>query len=174
MNSKDGTLQMNGKILKLLHQIDDKAYRKSLKIYSGSSLGSHFRHILDFYNCLLEGIDKGTIDYSNRERSESIETKTLEAQKAFIRVNEAVADLEDDRPIAVLADFSGHRRPLVNSTVGRELMFAFDHTIHHMAIIKMGIQANFPEIDMDEQLGVAPSTQKIREGQPASRQLGTL
>ncbi|MEM9824603.1 MAG: hypothetical protein AAF985_26180, partial [Bacteroidota bacterium] len=160
MNSKDGTLQMNGKILRLLYQIDDKTYQTALPVFSGSSLGSHFRHILNFYDCLLNGIKEGIVDYSCRERSVKIETKTLEAQKAFIRINETIVDLDDDMPITVRADFSGHRRPLVTSSVGRELMFVFDHAIHHLAIIKMGIISHFPEIELDEELGLAPSTLK--------------
>ena len=172
MNSKEGTLQMNGAILRLLENIEDADYRKNLPMFSGSSLGSHFRHILDFYTCLLKGIDEGIVDYAKRERDPSIESNTHAAQQAFERINDAIALLNDNCPLTVRADFSGDERPLVQSSIGRELMFAYDHTIHHLAIIKIGIISNFPSISIDENLGVAPSTLKNQSGGPAPGEQG--
>ncbi|MEM8908675.1 MAG: hypothetical protein AAGD05_12570 [Bacteroidota bacterium] len=167
MNSKDGTLQMAGKILNLLEKIDDAAYRKALPVFSGSSLGNHFRHIFDFYRCLLQGIEEQLIDYSSRERDPQIELQTAAAIRAFEAVQSAVVELDDNCPVAVRADFAGEHRPLVDSSIGRELMFAYDHAIHHLAMIKIGLGTHFPHIQIDENLGVAPSTLKNQSGEQA-------
>lgn len=47
---------------------------------------------------------------------------------------------------------------IIESTIGREVMYAFDHAVHHMAIIKIGLIENFPDKTIDVNLGIAPST----------------
>ena len=39
-------------------------------------------------------------------------------------------------------------------------MFAYDHALHHLAIIKMGLLSAFPQIKVDENMGVSPATLK--------------
>ena len=167
MNSKEGTLQMTRQIIDLLDKIEESDYSKSVTIFSGSSLGDHFRHILDFYNCLIKGQTESFIDYSCRERNASVETQPLVAKRAFEAVNTALEKLDEDQPIQIRSDFSGDIRPVVNSSIGRELMFAFDHALHHLAIIKMGLMASFPHIKVDENMGVSPSTLKKQNGEQA-------
>lgn len=173
MNSIKGSLKVISSILDLLNKIDDASYKKPLPIFSGSTLGNHFRHILDFYNCLINGIDNGLIDYAVRERNPAIEMKTDAAYRAFEKVGRAITKLEDHDPLVIRADFSGEYRPLVDSTVGRELMFAFDHAIHHLAMVKIGLNINFPQIEIDENLGVAPSTVKNKKAHKAPVMTGS-
>ena len=59
-------------------------------------------------------------------------------------------------------DTADDERPVYISSMGRELQYAFDHAIHHLAIIRMGLETHFPEIPVDKDLGVAPSTLKFR------------
>jgi hypothetical protein len=44
------------------------------------------------------------------------------------------------------------------SNIERELMYNIEHTIHHLAIIKIGLNAVAPQIALSEHFGVAPST----------------
>jgi hypothetical protein len=56
------------------------------------------------------------------------------------------------------------------SSIGREMQYAFDHAVHHLAIIRIGAEIHCPEIVCDPELGVAPSTlkyQKARKPTPA-------
>ena len=55
----------------------------------------------------------------------------------------------------------------VSSTLGREIMFAVSHAIHHHALIAMlcGIRA----IPVPEDFGVAPSTIAYQKQQTAAR-----
>jgi hypothetical protein len=48
--------------------------------------------------------------------------------------------------------------------MGREMVFVYDHAIHHLAIIRIGLQVHFPEVDVDVHLGVSPSTIKAKLG----------
>ncbi|MEL6988758.1 MAG: hypothetical protein AAGK97_13155 [Bacteroidota bacterium] len=152
-------------IADILDKIDAASYKKPLKIFTGSSLGQHFRHILDFYNCVIKASELGFLDYACRERNPRIETDVNYAKNTFIQINNLLDKLDFNKEIEVLADVSVSKsveRPVLKSTIGREVLFAFDHAVHHLAMIKMGIKTNFPEIELEDQVGVAPSTLKFQ------------
>ena len=173
MDCKTGTKNIITQIVGLLGSLNEEQYARPLSIYNGSSLGQHFRHIFDFYQCLINDVSRGTIDYASRARDPKIEQNPAYAQDAFLRVAEAIDSFEELGSLEVMADFSADStdgRPLFKSTVGRELMFAHDHAVHHIAIIKIGFQQAFPEIPIALEVGVAPSTIKYRTGQVPSDQ----
>ena len=147
----------------LLCQLDDAAYAKPVDLFKGGTLGQHFRHILDFYNCLIAGSLMGELDYAKRARNPLMETKIEVAKDAFKMILDKLEELSEGKRVDVITDFSieeNGERSIVVSSVGRELMYAYDHAIHHLAIIRMGIQTEFPEVELCESLGVAPSTVK--------------
>lgn len=171
MNCIEGNKQMIGQITDLLNSIDNQTYTKPLDIFNGSSIGQHFRHILDFYLCLIKGIESGIIDYAHRDRNPVMESDTEHAKAIFTHIIDSIEKLSEDKPIQVWGDFSNYsfeESPLLGSSIGRELMFAHDHAVHHLAIIKIGIEAAAPELNIDKNLGVAPSTVKHRSGAHAA------
>ena len=173
MDCKTGTKNIITQVVNLLGALNQEQYARPLTIYNGSTLGQHFRHIFDFYQCLVNDVSAGKIDYARRERDSRIEQDPVYAKAAFLRVAEIIGSFEELSSLEVLADFSSDSsdgRPLVKSTVGRELMFAHDHAVHHIAIIKIGFQQAFPEIPIALEIGVAPSTIKYRAGQASSDQ----
>lgn len=163
MNCKQGTEIILTQITELLERLNDESYSQSLPIFNGSSIGQHFRHILDFYICLLNGLESGLIDYALRERDVLIETQSMTAKAAFEKIQNAICFCEETESIEVKADFSSEfnsTRPIISSSIARELMYAYDHAVHHLAMIKMGIKVSFPEVKVSEKIGVAPSTLK--------------
>jgi len=167
MDCKKSSAIIFDQIISIIDKLDDQSFRQPLEIFNGSSLGQHFRHILDFYNCILKGAEKETLDYSSRERDLMLEQSTEHATLAFRQLFEGIQSLCEIDELNVLADFSANdtkERPLVKSSVGRELMYAYDHAIHHLAIIKIGIKSDFPQISLNKDIGVAPSTIKHRSG----------
>lgn len=146
--------QMNS----VLEQLAPQEYSKALPEFEGSSLGQHFRHILEFFQCLEIGAYKGVVDYAARERNllyEEHPQMTIEAFDSFASI---MSDIDVERPLHVRAEFSGGERPLYQSTVGREMLFVYDHAIHHLAIIKIGLLCRFPQVKAEKELGVSPST----------------
>ena len=147
----------------LLGRISPETYSQPLPLFNGSSIGQHFRHIVDFYGCLQRGVNEGRVDYAQRQRDARVET---EPDYAALILTEFMRQLEAAVEIAaveVVADFSSElneTRPVVQSTVGREMMYAYDHAVHHLAMIKMGLKATAPTLEIDKNLGVAPSTVK--------------
>ncbi len=169
-NSLTAPMQVNSAILAVvqqishvLQQLEPHEYRRQLPEFEGSTLGQHFRHILEFFQCLEKGISSGMIDYAARERNLLYEDNPGIALSAFETFAEALPSLGLSENVEVRAEFGGAERPCYPSTVGRELMFVYDHAIHHLAIIKIGLRCHFPEVQSDKDLGVSPSTIKARE-----------
>ncbi len=165
MNCIEGNRQIINQISGLLSELDNEIYTRPIEIFKGASVGQHFRHIADFYLCLLKGVKNGVTDYALRERDARIETDSHYALEIFTQISNAIAHISENLSLRVLGDFSGKTydpRPLLESSAGRELMFAHDHAVHHLAMIKIGIEVAAPHISISDDLGVAPSTMKYR------------
>lgn len=171
MNCKQGTDIILQQMVELLEKLGDEAYSQPLPLFNGSSIGQHFRHIVDFYGCLVRGAADGRIDYANRERDTRVETETAYAAWTLEGFSEQVNGLSELEMVEIVADFSSElneSRPVVQSTIGRELMYAYDHAVHHLAMIKMGLKVAVPAVEVDPSLGVAPSTLKHWKGQSSA------
>lgn len=147
----------------LLEKLDKEDYSRPLELFNGSSIGQHFRHILDFYDCLFRGLAEGRVDYAKRQRDLQMEQEPLYAAHILEGFARQVAGVDETQPVEILTDFSSElsqTRPAVNSTVARELMYAYDHAVHHLAMIKMGIKMTTAKVEVAPEVGVAPSTLK--------------
>jgi len=165
MEAQQGTLLIKNQISALLRQLPPDVYTCPIALFHGSTVGQHFRHILEFYTCLLEGCDKAYIDYGSRARNDSIAENQEIAISVLESVISAVVRLDVRQVLQIEGEFSDSStsKPTYLSSLGRELQYAFDHAVHHLAIIRMGLEAHFPEISVDPDLGVAPSTLRHRK-----------
>lgn len=66
------TLQKSRSLLSIL--TNEELSNTSIAPYY-SSIGSHIRHILDFYDCALSVNSDNKIDLTNRKRNNDVETK---------------------------------------------------------------------------------------------------
>ncbi len=168
MDCRQGSKLIFRQIGELLSRMNDGQYTRQLGLFEGSSIGQHVRHIYDFYNSVVQSLEKGELDYADRERNPDIERYTHNAALNFLTLSKHVMTLDEDTLIDVLTEFDideSTARKRVSSSIGRELMYAYDHAVHHLAIVKMGIQTNFPEFELDDVIGVAPSTIKHKNKQ---------
>ncbi|MCW5921900.1 MAG: hypothetical protein KIS77_06110 [Saprospiraceae bacterium] len=166
---RNASMQVNSAILAVvqqinhvLEQLEPHEYRRQLPEFEGHTLGQHFRHILEFFQCLEKGVSVGMVDYAARERNLLYEDNPGIAAAAFEAFADVLLELDTAKPIGVRAEFGGQERPSYSSTVGRELMFVYDHAIHHLAIIKIGLLCHLPHVQTARDMGVSPSTIKAR------------
>ncbi len=166
MNCITGNLALITQIRRLLEGLSHSAYTKPIQVLQGATIGQHFRHILDFYQCLLRDIPEGALDYARRARNPLMETEPNEAGAAFGQIADALARLDEQQPLKVMGDFASSAAeqdmPVLPSSVGRELMYAHDHAVHHLALIRIGMQEIVPGTRIDPHLGYAPATLKYR------------
>ncbi len=148
------------KVKTLCADLSDEQFASKLKVLNGSSIGAHVRHIIEFYNCLLEFDYRRTVSYDNRKRDKSLENSKYKSINNIEKILNAIDGVEDFE-LRVLSDYSifGENESIsLASTFYRELAFNIEHTIHHLALIKIGVQAMDTTIPLDENFGYAPST----------------
>ena len=163
MQAKEAILRSINQINDLLGQISPHEYRQPLAEFDGSTLGQHFRHILEFFICLERGVPTGVVDYASRERNLLLEDSPGAAMASLDAFAISLMGMQSNMEVALKAEFGGAERPSYQSTVGRELAFVYDHAIHHLAMIKIGLRCHYPHIQIDRDLGVSPSTIKARQ-----------
>ena len=145
-----------------LDRIAPSQYLQKLEVLFDASIGAHTRHFVEFFQCLVEQIEApgNLIDYSKRQRDQQIETDPLFAAACVRRIQEQLINLNDEQSYQLECSdhLPGDDCLSVPTNLARELMYNIEHTIHHLAIIKIGIQAIEQQIDIPEHFGVAPST----------------
>lgn len=147
-----------------LHQISVQQYCTPLPIFSESTVGMHVRHIIEFYQCLMKGVQQGEMDYDARERSLLQETNIAYALECIQNLFIDLSSIQGNKPIILMASQkSTHPKLTIETNINRELLYVIEHTIHHLAIIKMGCMSAFPAIPFHKDFGVAYSTLKFRE-----------
>jgi len=171
MNCIDGNIRVLRQIEEVIALLDAETYARPLDLFDGSSIGQHMRHILNFYQSLLTGIGEGLVDYARRERDPRMETDPRFMENLLSTIEASLQQMDENQPLRVRADFlpdEGEDRPVVESSAGRELMYAFDHAVHHLAIIRIGLRIVLPECGISEELGIAPSTIKYQKSRFAA------
>ncbi len=153
----------------LLSGMRDSTYTHAPKGLEPHRVGSHMRHILEFYECFLDGIAGAQVDYDARRRDALIEQNRQVAMARIEAIAESLerwTELRHDRPVRVRMEDSEAicpEDPYLESSVCRELGVLSSHTIHHFALIAVTLRAQ--GLPVDHQFGVAPSTLRYWAGQ---------
>ena len=157
------TITANFQQLKdILFQISDEDLTRKLPVLNHSTIGMHIRHIIEFYYCLIEAKTTKTVDYDARKRDIELETRSQKCIAVIDDILDFITENNQDDPIKLKANYSLKKEEdpvILNTTFYRELLYNIEHTVHHMAIIKIGIRdLSNTNINIDENFGVAVST----------------
>jgi uncharacterized damage-inducible protein DinB len=144
---------------RIIGPISDHLYTKKSKYLFGSSIGQHIRHILEMYEVLLSGYHSGKFSFENRKRNQTLEENVKEMLSTIESIS-AEINKKDKELICVLHDHANQQQEL-KTTYFRELLYCFEHGIHHQALIKVALK-EFEWENIPENFGVAPSTVKFR------------
>jgi uncharacterized damage-inducible protein DinB len=150
-------------LIDLLLQLEPPLYTQPLPVLSGSTLGQHVRHIAEFYLCLFSGISAGQVDYDARKRNLLLETDTGYARQILEDIIRQVQGVEEDRDLHLKVCYQPQNALLVPTTLYRELIYNLEHSIHHLATIRIGVSACGSTCRLPQNFGVAPSTLHYRQ-----------
>ena len=103
-------------------------YTQKLPVLNGSSIGQHVRHAIKFFQCLFE----------------ELSTIIINSDPYF--------------PIQLKVNFDDDNFELIETNFLRELVYMVEHSIHHFALMQIGIQENVKHIKIESNFGVAYST----------------
>ena len=145
-----------------LRQLSKDEYTYQSKILSDATIGQHVRHVIELFQCLDKGYDTGIVNYEKRKRDSRIET---EKEVALHLMTELYVSLEKPNKDLILEaeDYCDAVEIVsVPTNYYRELAYNLEHTIHHMALIRIGIN-EVSSVRLPEEFGVAYSTIKYRQ-----------
>ncbi len=146
---------------KLLSTLTDEQYNKKVVHLSNSSIGGHTRHVIELLQCAIDGNSTGEVDYINRKRNLLLETDRMFALSVLQQL-ESLIKVPDSQLNLVVEQIEGAiELTNITTTYYREVVYNTEHTIHHLALIKVAI------IDMkldivDNNFGMAYSTIKYQ------------
>ncbi|MEP0367883.1 MAG: hypothetical protein ABJN36_18705 [Cyclobacteriaceae bacterium] len=151
----------------LLMKMDQTQYRKPSALLSGSSIGQHVRHILDLYECLISGIKRGVVSYDKRARQHEVEKHPQAAISLINTTIEGLTKLNTNDRIVLEGNFTARDNLIetIETSISREMAYNLEHSIHHQALIKVGLfDLDATEL-VDESFGVAPAIIKFAKKQ---------
>lgn len=152
----------------LLQGLPPDAYGQRVPEAFDASIGGHYRHCLDHFTSLRRAVGSGEVDYDNRDRDPRIESQpgyALEVTEGLRGWLETLGPRILAMPVGARCEVSYARgsAPVTGSTLGREMVYAIAHAIHHYALIS--VMARLMEVRVPSRFGVAPSTVAHNEKQ---------
>ena len=145
-----------------IRQISNDEYRTPSRILTNTTIGQHVRHIIELFLCLEQGYATGVVNYEKRERDYRIETDKEFALDLMMHVFNSLEQPNKDLILEAEDYCEDVQTVSVPSNYYRELAYNLEHTIHHMALIRVGIN-EVSSVQLPEDFGVAYSTIKYRQ-----------
>lgn len=164
----NGCIDELKKGISLLNSINDHDYTHLALPYVESSIGEHFRHVLDLFQALMKKNTSEPINYNLRRRGHEIEKNrkmAIAEIKEVIRwlINFPIENLTTS--VSLLTEVSPYKKQehIMFSSIEREITFASLHASHHYALIKV-ITISIG-INTQSTFGLAPTTTTYLRGE---------
>ena len=145
-----------------LHALSADQYVQPSSTLSNATIGQHTRHIIEMFICLEDGYVTGIVNYEKRKRDIAIESDKAFACGLLVKICNGLN--KPDKAMVLEASYNEDSDELLhfNTNYYREIAYNLEHTIHHMALIKVGILL-LADIELPDGFGVATSTMKYRK-----------
>lgn len=163
---KTNTHYIFDQLTDLLDRLSNEQYAQTLEIFSGASVGKHYRHIIEFFQCVSLANQTDTICYDNRLRDVRIETNRDFAKELLADLRESLSEIDNEKKLTLIGDLGpddASSNAVMITSLFREFHYAVEHAIHHMAIMKMGIRQTYSDVIVPAEFGVAPSTLRYQQ-----------
>jgi uncharacterized damage-inducible protein DinB len=168
MNINQACKQLLWQLSGVIYQISNEDFSKPSEALSRATIGQHLRHTLEFFICFQQGYYRGVVDYDHRAHDRRMETDKQVAIETLESILDFLSLLNEDRSLVLRVDYALENGTLreIPTNAARELVYNIEHTVHHMALMKIGIREVAPYISLPADFGVAVST--LRHSQSAA------
>lgn len=156
----DIAIQQLEDLRSVIGQLSDEEFMRPLSLLDGVSIGKHIRHTLEFHQCLFA--EGKVISYDKRARNGKLEEVREEAFSHIDDLGIRLRFVQLDRILNMSVQYGDHELQ-VTTSVQREMAFLIEHTVHHMAILRIALTACFPHVCYNPEFGYADSTIRFRE-----------
>ena len=145
-----------------IRQLTSEQYIQPCTNLVNNTIGQHVRHIIELFQCLEKGYPESNVNYEKRKRDINIETDKELALRLLQDIHTSLS--KPDKELVLHASYDDHsQEPIaIKTNYYREIAYNLEHTIHHMALIRVGIN-EVADISIPEDFGVASSTVKHRK-----------
>jgi hypothetical protein len=145
-----------------LVQISQQEYVQPCKTLFNNTIGQHVRHVIELFQCLEKGYEQGIVNYEKRKRDQDIETNKELASRLLLEIHSGLG--KPNKELTLEATYDDHAtQPIaIQTNYFREIAYNLEHTIHHMALIRVGL-TEVAAITLPENFGVASSTVKYKK-----------
>lgn len=145
-----------------LEQLTESQYVQPCKNLGNSTIGQHVRHIIEMFQCLESGYTSGTINYELRPRDKKIETDREFALGLLKSIHDALG--RPDKTLLLEGVYNDDATSVMQFQTNyyREIVYNLEHTIHHMALIRVGL-GELATMELPESYGVASATVKYKK-----------
>jgi len=142
-----------------LETLNPDEYVKPCQNLSNATIGQHVRHIIEMFICLEHGYRTGAINYENRKRDKLIEQDKNFALLALQEIHSGLS--KPDKPLILEGVYNDDSSNIMQFPTNyyREIVYNLEHTIHHMALIRVGLK-ELTQMELPENYGVASATVK--------------
>jgi len=148
----------------LLEQLSPPQYSQPCVNLFGNTIGQHVRHIIELFQCLENGYEAGTVNYEKRKRDIFIETDRDLASRLLDAIARGL--YKPNKSLQLIACYDEESvidGITIETNYYREIAYNLEHTIHHMALIRVAITEIGNDIQLPDNFGVASSTIKYRK-----------
>ena len=142
----------------LLDSIDQEQFVRSTAPVFHSTIGAHFRHLLEHFVCFFEQHSSGKVLYDSRRRDQSLEESYVCCRAGLQDVIDKLGGFANSQVNQEILVQDSGSTGLVSSTTARELLFLQSHCLHHFAIV--GAISRAVGADPAANFGVAISTRE--------------
>lgn len=145
----------------ILQELSDEEYGMPGSLLLNASIGQHVRHIIELFIELEKGYANGTVNYEQRKRDHRIETDKYFAASLLNEILKNV--VKENKPLLLEAGFNSNTEESIQMQTNyyRELAYNIEHTIHHMALIRVSV--NQLSVKVKDDFGIASATIKYRK-----------
>lgn len=142
--------------------LTDAAYSMPSQHLFNATIGQHVRHIIELFIELNKGYITGVVNYEQRARDHRIETDKVFAAEMLAAILQDVN--KEDKQLLLQAGYNsnGADSIQVQTNYYRELAYNIEHAIHHMALIRIGIN-EISDLKLYQHFGIAPATIKYQQ-----------
>ena len=162
MQLSQGVQQVFIQLSDSIGQLTNEQYTTKIPLLSNATIGQHVRHIVELFFCLEKGYETGLVNYEKRERDINIEINKGFANSLLEKIFKDLS--KENRELLLETGYDEHSDQTIriSSNYYREIVYNLEHTVHHMALIRIGINS-IADISLPGSFGVAGSTVKHRK-----------
>lgn len=154
-------MEIIDQLIDVAGKVSQDDFTRPLPILLDSTIGMHYRHIIEFYEVLFAGAETGEINYDSRKHDPDLEQSREKCRERLEGIRKLIT-LDPAMQLKLNGSYAGESddRFSLPTTFERELVYNIEHAIHHMAIVRIALQHEFPDVRLNKTFGYAYSTLK--------------